>query len=304
MRIKFLFNVLRWKLGLFKNYEVLQPPQTFVSPSYDKQISLDKPNVVWINHSSFLITVDGISILTDPIWSTRCSPINFIGPKRNHAPSILLEKLPKIDFVLISHNHYDHLDYDTICKLDQKFPKICWIVPKGVKKWFEKRKILNNVKEIPWWEMVSFPLCDIYAVPSKHFSGRGLFDFNKSTWNGYVIEFKTTHKKCYFAGDTGYHENYFKKIGECFKKIDLGLIPIGAYEPYSLMKDVHVNPNEAVLIHKEVNSAFSLGMHWKTFKLSDEFLHTPPYELYLALKRHNVRFKDFLAIDPGVYVNW
>jgi N-acyl-phosphatidylethanolamine-hydrolysing phospholipase D len=216
-----------------------------------------------------------------------------------------IENLPRIGFVLISHDHYDHLDEYSVLKLFHLFPNIYWIIPQGLKGWFEKRKIKkDNIIELNWWERVSLAGLDIHAVPTQHFSGRGFFDFNKTRCNGYVIDFKIDNKKCYFAGDTGYNASDFKSIGDRFNKIDLSLIPIGAYEPNMLMRQVHINPKEAVLIHQDVKSIFSLGMHWKTFTLSEEPMHNPPYELHLALKQHNIDPKNFLAIDPGVYVNW
>jgi N-acyl-phosphatidylethanolamine-hydrolysing phospholipase D len=144
--------------------------------------------------------------------------------------------------------------------------------------------------------------CKITAVPAQHFSGRTLWDKNKTHWNGYVVE--TPTKRIYFVGDTGYNSKEFKEIGNRFGQMDLSLIPIGSYIPREFMKTVHINPHEAVQIHKEVHSVFSLGMHWNTFCLSDEPYDRPPYDLYLAMEEKKLPFESFLPIDIGTYVNF
>ena len=283
------------------------------SPIKMKKAVLQKPQVTWINHSTFLIEIDGVRLLTDPIWSDRCSPVNFIGPKRQHQPAISLSQLPSIDVVLISHDHYDHLDKKTVVHLIEHFPKIMWIVPLGLKKWFQKRGALN-IMELSWWEsryfnQLKFPEIglQVTAVPTQHFSGRGLFKKNRTLWVGYVIEFTTKEnelKRLYFAGDTGYNDQDFKAIGRTFQEIDLSLIPIGAYIPKKFMSPVHIDPSKAVQIHKELHSNLSLGMHWKTFHLSEEGAEQPPYDLYCELKRKNIDPKHFRVLNAGQTINW
>lgn len=253
-------------------------------------------------------------ILTDPIWSERCSPFRFIGPKRTHPPGIALSGLPKIDVVLISHNHYDHLDKKTVLSLSRLFPHIAWFVPRGVKQWFDRLGI-SPVYELGWWEerelycdrsqSVNMPL-KLTAVPAQHFSGRSSLGHNSSLWVGWVIESDPngTKKKCYFVGDTGYNPFDFVSIGVHFGPIDLSLIPIGTYRPRAFMRDVHIDPKESVRIHKDVGSLLSIGMHWKTFCLSDEPLDRPPYDLYLAMQEAGMDFSKFLVLDPGEKVNW
>lgn len=307
-----IFDVLLWKTGILKDpVTSVIPPDNFLYPHNRSAFDKNMPSAVWVNHSTFLIHIDGINILTDPVWSNYCSPFKFIGPKRRHEPSLSFHELPKIDYVLISHNHYDHMDKKTIMVLNKSNPNIRWIVPDGVKKWFVKRNI-DNVFELSWWETVSFvgennkPI-KIHAVPAQHFSGRKLFDFNHTLWAGYVMEIKRyddTYKRLYFTGDTGYNDNDFKEIGKKWDKIDLSLIPIGAYAPRKFMKPVHVNPKEAVEIHKDVNSSFSIGMHWKTFNLSDEPFNLPPYDLFLSMKDAKLEPDTFITVNPGDYVNW
>lgn len=293
-----------WMIGYFKDGEFEKAPENFSYPLPTQEFNAKKPWAMWIGHSTFLICLENKHILTDPIWSTRCSPVPFIGPKRKHAPPIPLEKLPKIDYVLISHDHYDHLDRMTVERLHMLFPEILWIVPTGVKKWFNKLEIIRVV-ELNWWENRNIDSTfKITSVPAQHFSGRRAPNLNKTLWAGYVLEDLHSTKTFYFAGDTGYNPHDFKKIGDHFPSIDLSFIPIGAYSPRQFMAPVHTDPKNAVNIHIDVNSKLSLGMHWKTFRLSDEPMDQPPFELLAALKAENIDPSSFLAIDPGMKVNW
>lgn len=260
------------------------------------------PWAQWINHTTYLIQIQGKHLLTDPIWSERCSPLSFIGPRRSHAPALALKDLPQIDYVLISHDHYDHLDRKTVLKLHEQFPNILWIVPKGVRAWF-KRQGIERVQELAWWEEIQIDSSfKVTSVPSQHFSGR--FKMNKTLWCGYVVEALLASKRLYFVGDTGYNPKDFKSIGEKWKSFDLSLIPIGAYSPRAFMSAVHVDPKDAVNIHREVGSKLSLATHWKTFRLSDESINQPPFDLYLSLQKAGVHPAEFLAIEPGSKVNW
>jgi N-acyl-phosphatidylethanolamine-hydrolysing phospholipase D len=245
--------------------------------------------------------MEGATLLTDPVWDSYCSPFPIPKLKRKIPPPIPLADLPPIDFVLISHNHYDHLDAKTVRHLKAFHPQTEWIVPAGLSPWFRRRGI-ERVSELRWWDRIDFPHLSISATPAQHFSGRTLWDKNKTHWNGYVVESK--RKKLYFTGDTGYNRYDFKAIGERWGGFDLSLIPIGTYVPRKFMEPVHIGPFEAVQIHEDVRSRLSLGMHWKTFRLSEEPLDAPPYDLYLAMKEKNLPFSSFLPIDPGTYVNW
>jgi N-acyl-phosphatidylethanolamine-hydrolysing phospholipase D len=194
----------------------------------------DQLQVTWIGHSTFLVQIDGLNFLTDPVWSDRCSPVQFAGPKRFRHVPFEIKQLPKIDFVVVSHNHYDHLDHYAVTTLQhhQKDHPPTWIVPSGLGKWFrDNLKHKLEVVELNWWDCV--PLNDkveITGTPAQHWSKRGPTDDFYTLWGSYVIHNKTTGKKVFFAGDTGYCPA-FKEIGNKFGSIDLGLIPIGAYEP-------------------------------------------------------------------------
>jgi len=296
------FNFLLWKLGYYDDKVPFKEiPCDFVYPGTVKSFDRNAPSAMWIGHSTYLIEIDGLTILTDPVWDTYCSPFPIQALRRLVDPPLALADLPPIDIVLISHNHYDHLDVKTVHSLKHFHPQIEWIVPSSLSPWFKKRGI-DAVRELKWWDGCDAKGARITAVPAQHFSGRTLFDKNKTHWNGYVLEFGG--KKLYFAGDTGYNRRDFKAIGERFGQLDLSMIPIGTYAPEKFMKPVHISPFEAVQIHQDVHSLFSLGMHWKTFRLSEEPLDRPPFDLYLSMKEKNLSFDTFLPIDIGVYVNF
>ena len=293
-----------WAVGFFRDlpYEVV--PEGFSYPMPDTEFDSEKPWAQWIGHATYLVSTSGKHILTDPIWSKRCSPVPFAGPKRLHPPPMPISQLPKIDYVLISHDHYDHLDRATVDELHQRFPEVVWIVPKGVKKWFEKREI-HRVVELSWWEEVDIDsIFKVTAVPTQHFSGRISTNMNRTLWSGYVVENLLSAKTLYFVGDTGYNDVDFKRVGENFDQIDLSLIPIGSYSPRKFMAPVHVEPQDAVKIHRDVGSKLSLAMHWKTFKLSEEPMDQPPFDLLHSMKRKNLDPFDFLAPEPGYKINW
>jgi N-acyl-phosphatidylethanolamine-hydrolysing phospholipase D len=304
-----LFDVLLWQIGFYDDRGDAPPiPEAFSYPRVDRPFCKSKSSITWINHSTFLIQMEGIYLLTDPIWSERCSPFKFFGPKRHHPTPFPLSQLPKIDYVLISHDHYDHLDAKTVDRLVVLFPEIVWLVPLGVKEWFIKRGI-HRVIERGWWEEAAlkwgeFPQPEgrVTAVPAQHFSGRRGYDLNRTLWAGWVVEY--AGKRLYFAGDTGYNTHDFKAIGERWGSMDLSLIPIGSYCPRTFMAPVHIEPKDAVRIHQEVRSKLSIGMHWKTFHLSDELPTQPPYDLLFALQQQGIDPTQFLVLEPGETVNW
>ncbi len=248
--------------------------------------------ITWIGHATFLIQVDGMNILSDPIFSDRCSPVTFAGPKRIAPPGIPFDELPPIQAVVISHNHYDHLDAPTVARLGNK-PK--YFVPLGLAKWFEENGI-SNVVELDWWESYSFDGLKFHSVPIQHFSGRSFFDRNETLWSGWVLESRSG--KIFFAGDTGYSPD-FKEIGKRFDSIKVSMIPIGAYRPRWFMSPVHVDPPEAVMVHKDTRSECSIGMHWGTFKLADEPLGEPLLYLQKALREANIDEREFIVMKFG-----
>ncbi len=255
--------------------------------------------LTWIGHSTFLWQFQGINLITDPHLTDRASPVSFAGPKRIVKPAISLNDLPELDVILISHNHYDHLDKKTvlgIVKRQKENPPL-FLVPLGMKEWFADVGIKQKVVELDWWQTHQVGGWKYHAVPVQHWSRRGLMDTNKVLWAGWVVE--SPGKRFFFAGDTGYSKD-FEDIGKRFGNMDLSLIPIGAYAPRWFMKDMHCNPEEAVQIHLDVKSQKSIGMHWGTFlNLTDEPLEEPPLKLARVLNEKEIDQDRFITMKHG-----
>jgi L-ascorbate metabolism protein UlaG (beta-lactamase superfamily) len=249
----------------------------------------EEMHVSHINHSTVLIQIAGKNILTDPIFSERCSPISWAGPKRVRNPGIPFEGLPPIDIVLISHDHYDHLDLPTIERLIER-DRPQFYVGLGVGERFEN---VETVLEMDWWESVqATDSIKIHFVPVQHFSGRSLWDRNSTQWGGFVIE--AEGRRIYFGGDTGYAD-HFKQTRQKLGPMDLSLLPIGAYGPRDFMKYAHVNPEEAVQAHMDLESKLSIGMHYGTFQLTSEEYDAPLKELEIAKSKYGIATDQFLT---------
>ena len=252
--------------------------------------------LTWIGHASFLFQINGLNILTDPHLTKRASPLSFAGPLRTTPPGLSFEDLPTIDVILITHNHYDHLDKKTIKKIigsQKKQPLI--LVPLKLSKLIQKWGA-TKVKELNWWETTSFNDLNFHSVPVQHWSKRTLRDTNKTLWCGWVIEEK--NYRFFFCGDTGYSKD-FKDIQKRFKFIDTSLIPIGAYAPRWFMKNHHCNVNEAIQIHKDIKSKKSIGMHWGTFILTDEPMKEPKELLQKMIKEMKMPDSEFSVMNHG-----
>lgn len=298
---KSLWHFLLWKLGVYRDLEGKQKPlSSFSFPIEEKGCRSGLPKVMWLGHASFLIEVEGVRFLTDPVFSEYCAPIPLKMFRRRHPVPLAIEALPDIHFVLLSHNHYDHLDLKTLSSLKKRFSWLSFIVPMGLQGWMKKQGF-SRTFELGWWDQKELFGTKILSVPAQHFSGRGLLDKNKTLWCGYVVEIGK--KKIYFSGDTGYNGVDFSAIGK-LGPMDLSLLPIGTYVPRPFMHPVHCSPEEAVQIHQEVRSKFSLGMHWKTFCLSEEPMQRPPYDLYRALQNQGLDISSFLPVEPGRELNF
>ncbi len=257
--------------------------------------------ITWIGHSTFLVQMDGVNFLTDPIFSMKAGPLeNKIGSKRYVPPAFEVEKLPKIDFIVISHNHYDHLDIPTLKKIVSLNPDVKIFVPLKVKKLLEDEGMGKNTVELDWWDEFDFMGLKIILTPTQHFSGRWINDSNETLWGGYVI---IGSKKFYFAGDTGYFFG-FKLIGEAFGPFDIVCLPIGAYKPAEMMRPVHLNPEEAVRAYLDLKGEIFCAMHWGTFDLSDEKCDEPPKQLLSYVKSLNLDENNFKVFKHGETMEW
>lgn len=250
--------------------------------------------VTFVNHATFLFQIEGLNILTDPIWSNRAGPSNMIGPARVRLPGVKFDDLSRIDLVLISHNHYDHLDLETLKRLHQKFaPRV--LVPLGNRTLVEATGI-RDVREVDWWESVTMPGVTITFAPTQHFSARGLFDRQKSLWGSYMIQ--DEKRQIYFGGDAAYSTHY-AEIGKRLGSPDISLLGIGSYEPRFFMQPMHMNPAEAVQAHEDLGSKQSIAMHFGTFQMSSEGIDQPLRDLKTALFKKGIPQERFVALHEG-----
>jgi N-acyl-phosphatidylethanolamine-hydrolysing phospholipase D len=231
-----------------------------------------KPTVTWIGHSTLLVQMEGVTFLTDPTWSNRPSPVPVIGPSRFVEPGIKIDDLPPIDFVLISHNHYDHLDLPTLRTLAKRNADTVFFVPLGNGELLRSNNI-TYVQELDWGQTASYNDATIHCLPSQHWSKRSLTDDHKALWSSWAVTGE--ERRFYFAGDTGYFSG-FEDIGKKLGPFDLAAVPIGAYEPSAMMRESHMNPEEAVSAAVDLKAEIALAIHFGTFDLSDEPLDEPP----------------------------
>ena len=276
-------------------------PELVAIDSSDEWKELDSGStdyMVWIGHATYLINKDNLTILTDPVFSKRASPVRFAGPKRLIPPAIPIDKLPKIDVITVSHNHYDHLDLRSLKKIYKANPNAIFLVPKGDKRRLERRGI-ENVIEFLWWEEIEIKGSKFTFTPVQHWSARGIVDRNKSLWGGWFMNLKT--ETIYHAGDTGYSKDFIetkKRLGSP----SISLIPVGAYAPRWFMKTNHVNPPEAIQIAIDLESERNFGMHWGTFQLTDEEILEPPKLLKESLRDQGLPDNFFNILRPGQIV--
>ena len=255
----------------------------------------DQPRVAWIGHATFLVQYRGVNLLTDPHFSERASPFSFTGPKRLVPLPLGLEQLPAIDYVVISHNHYDQLDEQTVRALGDG-PH--WLVPLKLKALLMDWGVeASRITELDWWQQTAQDGIRFTATPAHHWSARGLFDRNRTLWSSWMVEMDGF--RFWFGGDTAYNPVHFKQIGERFPGVDMALIPIGAYSPRWFMQNAHVTPEEAVRIHQEIASRQSFGMHWGTFQLTSEPMLEPPQRLAEALQAADRDIAPFEVLAIG-----
>ena len=287
-----------------------QTPTPTVAPDLvfiqsNAKASTMQPAITWVGHATMLVQADGLNVLTDPIFSERASPIQSLGPQRVQPPGLSVDQLPPIDVVLISHNHFDHLDKNSVLALSNRAQaSTLFIVPLGVKALFIDIGI-TNVKELDWWDSINVKGIEFNFTPVQHWSARGLGERNQTLWGGWAVFGPGTH--WYFSGDTGYSQDFVdtqkrfadRQTAARGGGFDLALIPVGAYEPRWFMKEQHVNPAEAVQIHQDLKAKRSVGVHWGTFALTDEPLDQPPKDLALALLEKGLAADAFTVMAIG-----
>lgn len=288
----------KWQWDRIKNGLPKPPTEQIIGIEPDLnfiQNNRDETSVTWVGHATVLVQVAGKNILTDPHWGDRASPISFLGPKRHQPPGIKFEDLPKIHYVLISHNHYDHLDRDTVQRLMDSHNPI-FLVPLGVQHWFKKNidgAIIDgpnkNVVALDWDDQYSDDSLEFHFLAVQHWSARTAFDRSETLWGSWAVIH--ANFRFWFSGDLGYSQDTVD-IGKKFGGFDLAAIAIGAYEPRWFMKKFHIDPIEAVEVMKDVKAKKAIGIHWGTFEgLTDESLDQPPRDLEKALEGTNLDFR-------------
>jgi len=259
-----------------------------------------EPTVTWIGHSTVLVQLDGVSLLTDPQWSERASPVSFAGPRRVRAPGLRFEDLPPIDLVVISHDHYDHLDAATVKRLwEVHHPR--FLVPLGLKAWFAELGI-DGVDELDWWESHTVNSLTVVCLPTQHWSARTLFDQNRRLWASWAVLGRD--RRFYFAGDTGYYASIFREIGRRLGPFDLGAIPIGAYMPQAMMRFSHLTPEEALRVFRDIGARRLVAIHWGTFNMADEPLGEPPVRTEAEARRLGLDSDRIWILRPGETRPW
>jgi len=259
-------------------------------------VRLDQGEVAltFVNHITFLIQFHGLNVLTDPVYAQRASPFRRIGPRRVRDPGLAFEDLPPIHVVLVTHNHYDHLDIETLMQLGEiHAPR--FITSLGNRAFLE-RFGLRDVDELDWWQSVDVGGATVTLTPAQHWSTRGPGNRNRTLWGGFMLN--ASGRQVLFAGDTGYWK-HFADIRARYGRMDLALLPIGAYEPRWFMRDQHMDPDDAVRAHVDLDARASIATHFGCFRLTDESIDAPVIELAAARQRHGVLAQAFQVLETG-----
>jgi L-ascorbate metabolism protein UlaG (beta-lactamase superfamily) len=295
-------SILRWQLSSDRKRAIW--PDWVPSPYADTppaRVDGDKVRFAFVGHASWLIQTAGLNILVDPVWSERASPFSFAGPKRRNDPGIAFEVLPKIDVVLVSHGHYDHLDTATLSRLAKTFaPRV--ITPLGNDVTMRTADDAIKADAFDWHDRVELGNgVAATLVPTRHWSARGLFDRNRALWASFVLE--TPAGKIYIVCDSGYGDGkHFRRVAEAHAPLRLAILPIGAYEPRWFMRDQHMNPEDAVKALADCGAEQALAHHHGTFQLTDEAIDAPEIALGEALAAANVPPEKFAVLKPGQVV--
>jgi L-ascorbate metabolism protein UlaG (beta-lactamase superfamily) len=309
-----LKNVLRWSMSRKPPKFPLQEEafRLLGKPAIDPNVLMNPSSeqgmqCTWMGHASSYVQMGTqFSFITDPMFSDRCSPLSFAGPKRMVPPPCEIKDLPRVDAVLVSHNHYDHLDEFSIRELESQFSPV-FFCGLGLKSWFESLKIdPTRIVEMDWWQANRVPTAahnsrfEVTFVPAQHWSKRTALNTNKTLWGGFFVRDLESQKSFYFAGDTGYNKELWVEMHNRMGVPTVCALPIGAYEPRWFMAPQHINAHEAVIVHKEMHARFSYGIHWGTFILTDEPIDEPPKQLKEACEERGVKFgEEFRVLGQG-----
>ena len=292
-------ELIKWQMGGGRK----KWPESYPSPFSDTppaRVNDDQLRVSYVGHASVLVQCGGLNFLTDPVWSDRCSPVTWAGPKRVNPPGIDFEALPKIDAVLLSHNHYDHLDLHTLRRLhDRDGTSI--ITPLGNDRILKNHFEGFNITVGDWGDRVDVAShTSVTFEPMHHWSARGTTDRRNALWAAFVIEGPAG--KIYHVGDTGFHQGInYRDARNKYGEFRLAILPFGAYEPRGFMKAQHQNPDEAVQGHQLCGARFTLGHHWGTFQLTNESIEDQLADLEAARNKHGVDQDVFRALQPGQF---
>uniref|UniRef100_A0A8R1I4A8 N-acetylphosphatidylethanolamine-hydrolyzing phospholipase D n=1 Tax=Caenorhabditis japonica TaxID=281687 RepID=A0A8R1I4A8_CAEJA len=258
----------------------------------------------WLGHATVLVNLENVKFITDPVWAEKASFTSLVGAKRYRPPPMKLEDLPGLDFAVVSHDHYDHLDAEATKRIDELNPNIRWFVPMGMKSWMSGNGInCTKVTEMTWGESEELEKdgkkYTIWCLPAQHWGQRGPFDRNQRLWSGWAVI--GPNRRFYYSGDTGNCDSEFKKFGDKLGPFDLAAIPIGAYEPRWFMKSQHINPEDAVEVHKLIRSKNSIGIHWGTYHMgSTEYYLEPRDKLKEIMEsRDDLKNTSFITIEMG-----
>lgn len=290
------FDLLRWQLGTKRarwprwvDNPAVEPPPRRVEPG---QVA-----ITFVHHATFLIRTHNVALLTDPVWAKRVGPIGF-GPARVRDPGLAFDHLPRIDAVLLSHNHYDHMDLSSLAPITREHGAT--IITPLQNGQYLKRRGIEPAIELDWWQSRQVSDAAITLVPAQHWSNRLLIARNVALWGGFMLQVEG--KSIYFPGDTGYWQRLFLELRERFAPIDLALLPIGAYEPRWFMQSMHMNPDDAVRAFIDMGATRALGMHYGSWQLTDEPIDAPIRALEQARVVHGVAPERFMPATIGATV--
>jgi L-ascorbate metabolism protein UlaG (beta-lactamase superfamily) len=299
----------RWSFLAAHGFRLLAGPRAFVAPhesaeglAAGRELWQGNPtaSVTWVGHATVLVHLDGVNVLTDPHWSERASPVSWAGPRRLSPPGVPFQSLPPVHVVVISHDHYDHLDLATVKRLAATHDPL-FLVPLGFRRWFADIGI-SRVEEMDWWQEREVGGVRIVCTPAQHWSQRSPMDLNRRLWASWAVV-GPSGRKVYFSGDTGYFEG-FRDIGRRLGPFDVAALAIGAYLPRALMRAHHLDPGEAVQAFLDVRAGVLLAIHWGTFDMSDEPLDEPPRRLRAELARRDLPADRGWVLGMGETRGW